>query len=65
MMWLQLPVEILQQLGLCLYAWADLTVFLVDQHEDVLLVGKMSNAGKDGKVNRNDWDMAVTGYPYN
>jgi hypothetical protein len=65
MVWLDLPVKLLKQLGLRLYAWADLTIFLVDHLEDVLLVGKMSVAGKKGKKNRNDWDLAKTNPPYN
>lgn len=65
MVWLDLRVELLKQLGLRLYAWADLTIFLVDHLEDVLLVGKMSVAGKKGKKNRNDWDVANTNPPYN
>jgi hypothetical protein len=65
MVWLDLRVELLKQLGLRLYAWADLTIFLVDHLEDVLLVGKTSVAGKQGKENRNDWDLTNTTPPYN
>jgi hypothetical protein len=53
MIWMELEVQLLQKLGLRIYAWADLTVFIVDHLENWILKGKTSAAG-DG---RNDWDL--------
>jgi hypothetical protein len=64
MVWVILPVPLLQMLGLRLFAWADMTVFILDHLHDVMLIGKTSVAGKgkvEGKlkeVDRNDWDLA-------
>ena len=53
MIWMKLEVQLLQKLGLRIYAWADLTVFIVDQLENWILKGKTSAAGDS----RNDWDL--------
>jgi len=71
MVWVILPVPLLQMLGLRLFAWADMTVFILDHRHDVMLIGKTSVAGKgkvEGKpkkVDRNDWDLAKKGPVFN
>ena len=62
MIWVQLEVKLLQKLGLRVYAWADLDVFIVDHLENLVLKGKTSVAG----ANRNDWDLSTRqNPPYN
>ena len=65
MVWLKIPVPLLQMLGVRLIAWADLTVVILDHLHDVMLIGKTSSAGKQDRVNRNDWDLEDQNPPYN
>jgi hypothetical protein len=53
MIWMEMEVQLLQKLGLRIYAWADLTIFIVDHLENRILKGKTSAAGDK----RNDWDL--------
>jgi hypothetical protein len=66
MVWVQIPIPLLKMLGLRSYTWSDLSVFLVDHIEDVLLVGRISVAGKDENTreNSNAWDLAIQNPPY-
>ena len=61
MVWLQLPIPLLQMLGLRLYAWSDLIVSIVDHLRNLMLIGKTSVTGKQGGGGeyRNDWDLGV------
>ena len=67
MVWVQIPIPLLKTLGLRTYTWSDLTVFILDHVEDVILVGKISVAGKDEFTNEdsNAWDLAEQFPPYN
>ena len=66
MVWVQIPIPLLNMIGLRSYTWSDLTVFIVNHVEDVLLVGKISVAGKDKATNKdsNAWDLAIQYPPY-
>ena len=67
MVWVQIPIPLLKMLGLRLYTWSDLTMFIVDHVEDVLLVGKISVAGTDKTTGEdsNAWDLAHQVPAYN
>ena len=67
MVWVQIPIPLLKTLGLRTYTWSDLTVFILDHVEDVILVGKISVAGKDESTHEdsNAWDLAEQFPPYN
>jgi hypothetical protein len=51
--WIKLEVTLLQKIGVRVYAWADLEVFIIDHLENLVLKGITSVAGGS----RNDWDL--------
>ena len=53
MIWIKLEVTLLQKLGVRVYAWADLDVFIIYHLENLVLKGITSVAGGG----RNDWDL--------